>query len=63
MPTEGSLAILTRKAGIKVKIITGDHLLTARSIGAPMDMVDGRHVNTGQKTWNWRKAASSIGLG
>ncbi|HPW69261.1 MAG: hypothetical protein WDA72_03360 [Desulfomonilia bacterium] len=44
-------------------MITGDHLLTARSIGASMGIGDGRHVNTGQKTWNWRKAASSIGLG
>ncbi len=32
-----------REAGIEVKMITGDHLLTARSIGASMGIGDGRH--------------------
>jgi magnesium-transporting ATPase (P-type) len=36
-----------RNAGIKVKMITGDHLLTARSIGASMGIGDGEHAVPG----------------
>ena len=37
-----------RDAGIKVKMITGDHLLTARSIGGSMGIGDGRHAVSGR---------------
>jgi magnesium-transporting ATPase (P-type) len=36
-----------RRAGIQVKMITGDHVLTARSIGAQMAIGDGVHAVTG----------------
>jgi magnesium-transporting ATPase (P-type) len=36
-----------RRAGIAVKMITGDHALTARSIGAQMEIGDGRRAITG----------------
>jgi magnesium-transporting ATPase (P-type) len=36
-----------RDAGIRVKMITGDHALTARSIGASMGIGDGDHAITG----------------
>jgi len=36
-----------RMAGIRVKMITGDHALTARAIGAAMGIGDGRHALTG----------------
>jgi magnesium-transporting ATPase (P-type) len=36
-----------RRAGINVKMITGDHALTARSIGAKMGIGDGEHAVTG----------------
>lgn len=36
-----------RDAGIKVKMITGDHVLTARSIGASMGIGDGQHAVSG----------------
>jgi magnesium-transporting ATPase (P-type) len=35
-------------AGIRVKMVTGDHALTARSIGASMGIGDGEHVITGR---------------
>ncbi len=35
-------------AGIRVKLITGDHLLTARSIGKDMGIGDGEHAITGK---------------
>jgi magnesium-transporting ATPase (P-type) len=38
-----------REAGIRVKMITGDHVLTARSIGASMGIGDGRHAVAGQQ--------------
>ncbi len=37
-----------REAGIEVKMITGDHLLTARSIGAAMGIGDGKHAVPGR---------------
>ncbi|MCJ8499021.1 cation-translocating P-type ATPase [Desulfatitalea alkaliphila] len=37
-----------RKAGIRVKMVTGDHALTARSIGDSMGIGDGEHVLTGK---------------
>jgi magnesium-transporting ATPase (P-type) len=40
---------MCREAGIRVKMITGDHLLTARSIGASMGIGDGRHAVSGQE--------------
>ncbi|MGM0404112.1 MAG: cation-translocating P-type ATPase, partial [Thermodesulfobacteriota bacterium] len=36
-------------AGIRVKMITGDHALTARSIGNSMGIGDGEHVVTGRE--------------
>ncbi|MFW6236138.1 MAG: cation-translocating P-type ATPase, partial [Desulfovibrionales bacterium] len=36
-----------RNAGIRVKMVTGDHALTARSIGAFMGIGDGGHAVTG----------------
>jgi magnesium-transporting ATPase (P-type) len=36
-----------RRAGIRVKMITGDHALTARSIGTQMGIGDGRKALTG----------------
>ena len=38
-----------RRAGIQVKMITGDHALTARSIGASMGIGDGEKVITGRE--------------
>ncbi len=38
-----------REAGIQVKMITGDHVLTARSIGASMGIGDGRSAVTGKE--------------
>lgn len=38
-----------RRAGIRVKMITGDHLLTARSIGHRMGIGDGRHAISGRE--------------
>lgn len=37
-----------RSAGIRVKMITGDHVLTARAIGAEMGIGDGTTALTGQ---------------
>lgn len=37
------------EAGVRVKMITGDHLLTARSIAAAMGIGDGEHAVTGQQ--------------
>jgi magnesium-transporting ATPase (P-type) len=36
-----------QQAGINVKMVTGDHALTARSIGQSMGIGDGEHVITG----------------
>jgi magnesium-transporting ATPase (P-type) len=36
-----------RSAGIRVKMVTGDHALTARSIGAQLGIGDGRRAITG----------------
>lgn len=41
-----------RKAGIQVKMITGDHVLTARSIGASMGIGDGEHAISGREMEN-----------
>jgi magnesium-transporting ATPase (P-type)/formate/nitrite transporter FocA (FNT family) len=41
-----------RKAGIQVKMITGDHVLTARSIGASMGIGDGEHAISGNEMEN-----------
>lgn len=38
-----------RQAGIRVKMITGDHALTARSIGARMGIGDGEKALTGRR--------------
>jgi magnesium-transporting ATPase (P-type) len=38
-----------REAGIRVKMITGDHVLTARSIGASMGIGDGRQAVDGKQ--------------
>jgi len=38
-----------RNAGIRVKMITGDHAATARAIGRQMGIGDGRRVLTGQE--------------
>lgn len=37
-----------RTAGIRVKMITGDHALTARSVGESMGIGDGTHAVTGK---------------
>lgn len=37
-----------QEAGIRVKMVTGDHALTARSIGASMGIGDGEHAVTGR---------------
>ncbi len=37
------------KAGINVKMVTGDHALTARSIGSSIGIGDGEHVVTGSE--------------
>ena len=41
-----------REAGIRVKMITGDHALTARSIGAQMGIGDGSKAVTGREIEN-----------
>ena len=49
-PPRGSATSAVRqcqKAGIKVKMITGDHVLTARSIGVQMGIGDGTTAITG----------------
>ncbi len=38
-----------KEAGIRVKMVTGDHALTARSIGAQMGIGDGKTAVTGQE--------------
>ncbi len=38
-----------REAGIRVKMITGDHLVTARTIGSFMGIGDGVHALSGQE--------------
>jgi magnesium-transporting ATPase (P-type) len=38
-----------REAGIRVKMVTGDHALTARSIGVQMGIGDGEHAVTGRE--------------
>jgi magnesium-transporting ATPase (P-type) len=38
-----------KQAGIRVKMITGDHALTARAVGARMGIGDGRTVRTGRE--------------
>jgi magnesium-transporting ATPase (P-type) len=38
-----------QEAGIKVKMITGDHMLTAKSIGAAMGIGDGENAVSGQE--------------
>ncbi len=40
---------LCRSAGIRVKMITGDHAITARAIGAQMGIGDGTTALTGQE--------------
>lgn len=39
---------MCHEAGIRVKMITGDHLLTARSIGKKLGIGDGEHAVTGK---------------
>jgi len=47
---EAQKAIATcHAAGIRVKMITGDHADTARAVGAQLGMGDGRHVLTGRE--------------
>ena len=48
-PREEAIAAVAkcRAAGIRVKMITGDHGVTARAIGAAMGIGDGRHALTG----------------
>ncbi|MBK9594403.1 MAG: cation-transporting P-type ATPase [Rhodocyclales bacterium] len=48
-PREEAIAAVAqcRAAGIRVKMITGDHGVTARAIGAAMGIGDGRRVLTG----------------
>ncbi len=48
-PREEAIAAVAqcRAAGIRVKMITGDHGVTARAIGAAMGIGDGRRVVTG----------------
>jgi magnesium-transporting ATPase (P-type)/formate/nitrite transporter FocA (FNT family) len=50
-PREEAIAAIRhcREAGIGVKMITGDHVLTARSIGAAMGIGDGEHAVTGKE--------------
>ena len=38
-----------RRAGIRVKMITGDHVLTARSIGESLGIGDGLHAASGRE--------------
>jgi len=38
-----------RQAGIRVKMITGDHLVTARTIGLQMNIGDGKRAISGQE--------------
>jgi magnesium-transporting ATPase (P-type) len=38
-----------RQAGIRVKMITGDHVLTAKAIGLQLGIGDGEHAVTGQE--------------
>lgn len=38
-----------RQAGIRVKMITGDHLVTARTIGLQMNIGDGKQAISGQE--------------
>jgi magnesium-transporting ATPase (P-type) len=45
-----------QRAGIRVKMITGDHALTARSIGAQMGIGDGERAVTGQRGRGGRDA-------
>ena len=48
-PREEAVAAVAecQRAGIQVMMITGDHALTARSIGAQIGIGDGEHVLTG----------------
>ncbi|MFA5531137.1 MAG: cation-transporting P-type ATPase [Thiohalomonadaceae bacterium] len=48
-PREEAIAAVAtcRQAGIRVKMITGDHAVTARAIGAQMGIGDGVHALTG----------------
>jgi magnesium-transporting ATPase (P-type) len=48
-PREEAIAAVARcrQAGIRVKMITGDHAATARAIGAQMGIGDGVHALTG----------------
>lgn len=47
---EATIAVQTcQAAGIKVKMITGDHVITARSIGAQMGIGDGVNAVTGKQ--------------
>jgi magnesium-transporting ATPase (P-type) len=43
---------ICQRAGIRVKMITGDHALTARSIGARMGIGDGTPAKTGRDVEN-----------
>jgi Ca2+-transporting ATPase len=36
------------RAGVTVVMITGDHEVTARAIAGDLDLLDGRHVMSGQ---------------
>ena len=49
-PREEAIAAVEEcgNAGIRVKMITGDHVLTARSVGASMGIGDGEHAVTGK---------------
>ncbi len=40
---------ICREAGIRVKMITGDHVVTARAIGLELGIGDGKHAINGQQ--------------
>jgi magnesium-transporting ATPase (P-type) len=51
-----------RSAGISVKMITGDHLATARAVGAAMGIGDGRKALLGDALQNMEDAALQLAV-